>query len=95
MTAKHTRRLMGPNALRRLRLAMSVGDGERPLTQRAVARAIGVGLARYSNLENGHEPPTPREARELAKLFHVAQHALGVAPKKSARVAIHDQEATV
>jgi transcriptional regulator with XRE-family HTH domain len=77
----------GPNALRRLRFALSF-DQRRPATQREVARAIGVGLDRYYKLENGHEPPTPRELHALAALFQVSPRTLGIKARESRRVVV-------
>lgn len=92
MPDHRAQRFNGPNALRRLRLALSF-DGRRPATQREVAVAIQVGLDRYYKLENGHEPPTPREAAALAKLYRVAQRDLGVRPRESRRVVVREMTA--
>jgi transcriptional regulator with XRE-family HTH domain len=80
----------GPNALRRLRGALSF-DGRRPATQREVAAAIGVGLDRYYKLENGHEPPTAREVTALARVFGVSGRRLGLEkPRESRRVVVRE-----
>lgn len=90
MSKRRVRRLDGPNALRRLRVGLSF-DGVRPASQRDVARAIGVGLDRYFKIERGHEPPTPRECAALAKLYKVRQRDLGLRPRESRRVVVHDE----
>ena len=77
----------GPNALRRFRFAYSF-DGRRPATQREVARAIGVGLDRYYQIENGFNAPTPRELAALAALFGVTPRTLGLRAKASRRVVV-------
>lgn len=89
MSDRSARQFHGPNALRRLRLATSF-DGRRPATQREVAVAIHVGLDRYYKIENGHEPPTPREVAALARLFRVRQRDLGVRPRESRRVVVRE-----
>ena len=77
----------GPNALRRLRGTLSF-DGRRPATQREIATAIGVGLDRYYKLENGHEPPTPRELVALGEVFGVSARTLGLKARASRRVVV-------
>ena len=74
-----------PNALRRLRLSLTF-DGTRSANQYQIARAIGIGLPRYWDIEKGRRPATPREAKELAKLFNVTERELLVDVQPSTRV---------
>jgi transcriptional regulator with XRE-family HTH domain len=90
---RRAQRFNGPNALRRLRLALSF-DGRKPATQREIATAIQVGLDRYYKIENGHEPPTPRECAALARLYKVPQRDLGVRPRESRRVVVREAVAS-
>lgn len=62
LTASQTR---PPNNLRVLRA------GPR-LTQREVARSLGMSQSRYSLIENGHLDATPAEQQALAGLFGVS-----------------------
>jgi transcriptional regulator with XRE-family HTH domain len=86
-----TRSPWGPNKLRRLRGALSF-DGRRPASQREVAQAIGVGLDRYYQIENGFHPPTRRELDALAKVFGVSPRTLGLKARESTRVVVRDQD---
>lgn len=57
-----------PKYLNRLRTVRNdVIPGQRPLSQRAVAEAIGIPAARYWEIENGYTEATPREKKALAK----------------------------
>lgn len=41
------------------------------ITQQAVAAAVGISQAQYSNIENGYSTPSPHVAESLVEMFRL------------------------
>jgi transcriptional regulator with XRE-family HTH domain len=51
-------------------------QGDKGVSQMAVARAIAMSFNRYWRIENGETDPEPKEVRALARYFKVAPSLL-------------------